>query len=117
MNISVKTVEFTHWVFTTVLPSSKNNQKEVKQIINNSLVKIPGKDSQFIPRLSPAFLVSVNLPVVRQGDKQEPRSYRLVKRHLPVAKELNADKKKTALFYWRIHTTITVTKCHDFSPL
>lgn len=48
MNISVKTVESTHWVFTTVLPSSKNNQKEVKQIINNLLVKIPGKDSHSV---------------------------------------------------------------------
>ena len=94
----------------------RNNQKERKHAINNSLVKIPSRDFQFIHFLSPFFLVRANLPVVKPGDKQEPRSYHLVKRHGLAVRELDAEKKKNSLFSLRIHVTVMVTKCHDFSP-
>ena len=43
INISANVAEFTFRVLTTVLPSCKNNKKEVKHMINNLLVKIPSK--------------------------------------------------------------------------
>lgn len=43
------------------------------------------------------FIGKANLPVVRQEDKQEPKSCHLAGLHLPVARELNAEEE--TLFY------------------
>lgn len=90
INISANIVEFTFRILTTVLPSCKNNQKEVKHITNNLLVKTPSKGLAY-SFLSPCFLERVNLPAVRQGDKQEPGSYHLVKHRSPAPRELNVE--------------------------
>lgn len=63
-------------------------------------MKIPSRDFQFIHFLSPFFLVRANLPVVKPGDKQEPKSYHLVKRHLLAVRELDAGKKKKFIIFF-----------------
>lgn len=98
IKISANIVDFTHQILTTAPALCRGTTRRSKTCNKQFTGENPSKDFQFIHFLSPFFLVRANLPVVKPGDKQEPRSYHLVTRHLLAVRELDAGKKKFIIF-------------------
>lgn len=120
IKILANTADLTLQILTRALLLCRGTTRRKETCNNNSLVKIPSRNFQFIHFLSPFFLVRANLPVVKPGDKQEPKSYHLVKRHLLAVRELDAGKKKIHYFLcgsmwqsWLLSVTILVL--HNFN--
>lgn len=100
IKISANIVDFTLQILTTALALCRGKPEGSETCNKQFTGKNPSKDFQFIHFSSPFFLVRANLPVVRPGDKQEPRSYHLVTHHLLAVRELDAGKKKKIIIFF-----------------